>query len=294
MSPQRPPVPANADRLPVLKTHKVYVGGKFPRSESGRFDRALAADGTPIANICRCSRKDVRDAVTAARAAQAGWASRTAYNRGQILYRIAEMLEGRSAQFEALLAAAGATPDEAAAEVQAATDRLVHYAGWTDKVQQVFSAVNPVASSHFNFSILEPVGVVGVLAPESPLLGLVSSIAPAIAGGNTTVVLVTGSQPLPAVTLGEVLNSSDVPGGVVNILTGRRDEMLAPLAAHRDVDALLLCTADRDVVEDAEIEAVHNLKRVLHRRHDDWAEIQSPYEITDLQEVKTTWHPIGS
>ena len=292
MSDRRPA--AAADRLPVLKTHKVYVGGKFPRSESGRFDRALAADGTPIASICRCSRKDVRDAVTAARAAQAGWAARTAYNRGQILYRIAEMLEGRSAQFEALLAAGGATPDEAAAEVQAATDRLVHYAGWTDKFQQVFSAVNPVASSHFNFSILEPVGVVGVLAPESPLLGLVSSIAPAIAGGNTTVVLVTGSQPLPAVTLGEVLNSSDVPGGVVNILTGRRDEMLAPLAAHRDVDALLLCTADRHVVEDAEIEAVHNLKRVLHRGHDDWAEIQSPYEITDLQEVKTTWHPIGS
>ncbi len=292
MSEQRPA--AATDRLPVLKTHKVYVGGKFPRSESGRFDRALAADGTPIANICRCSRKDVRDAVTAARAAQAGWAARTAYNRGQVLYRIAEMLEGRSAQFEALLAAGGATPDEAAAEVQAATDRLVHYAGWTDKVQQVFSAVNPVATSHFNFSILEPMGVVGVLAPESPLLGLVSATAPAIAGGNTTVVLVTGSQPLPATTFGEVLNSSDVPGGVVNILTGRRDEMLAPLAAHRDVDALLLCTADPEVSKSSEIEAVHNLKRVLHRRHDDWAEVQSPYEITDLQEVKTTWHPIGS
>ncbi len=292
MSEQRPA--AATDRLPVLKTHKVYVGGKFPRSESGRFDRALASDGTPVANICRCSRKDVRDAVTAARSAQAGWAARTAYNRGQILYRIAEMLEGRSAQFEALLAAGGTAPGDAAAEVQAATDRLVHYAGWTDKFQQVFSAVNPVASSHFNFSILEPVGVVGVLAPESPLLGLVSSIAPAIAGGNTTVVLVTGSQPLPAVTFGEVLNSSDVPGGVVNILTGRRDEMLAPLAAHRDVDALLLCTADPEVGKSAEIEAVHNLKRVLHRPHDDWAEIQSPYEITDLQEVKTTWHPIGS
>ncbi len=292
MSEQRPA--AATDRLPVLKTHKVYVGGKFPRSESGRFDRALAPDGTPIANICRCSRKDVRDAVTAARAAQAGWAARTAYNRGQVLYRIAEMLEGRSAQFEALLAVGGATPDEAAAEVQAATDRLVHYAGWTDKVQQVFSAVNPVATSHFNFSILEPMGVVGVLAPESPLLGLVSSIAPAIAGGNTTVVLVTGSQPLPATTFGEVLNSSDVPGGVINLLTGRRDEMLAPLAAHRDVDALLLCTADPEVAKAAEIEAVHNLKRVLHRRHDDWAGIQNPYEITDLQEVKTTWHPIGS
>ena len=292
MSEQRPA--AATDRLPVLKTHKVYVGGKFPRSESGRFDRALAPDGTPIANICRCSRKDVRDAVTAARAAQVGWASRTAYNRGQILYRIAEMLEGRSAQFEALLAAGGATPDEAAAEVQAATDRLVHYAGWTDKVQQVFSAVNPVATSHFNFSILEPMGVVGVLAPESPLLGLVSATTPAIAGGNTTVVLVTGSQPLPATTFGEVLNSSDVPGGVFNILTGRRDEMLAPLAAHRDVDALLLCTADPEVAKSAEIEAVHNLKRVAVRTQEDWADMQSPYEITDLQEVKTTWHPIGS
>ena len=286
--------PAAADRLPVLKTHKVYVGGKFPRSESGRFDRALAPDGTPIANVCRCSRKDVRDAVTAARAAQAGWAARTAYNRGQILYRIAEMLEGRSGQFEALLAVGGATPEDAAAEVQAATDRLLHYAGWTDKFQQVFSAVNPVATSHFNFSILEPMGVVGVLAPESPLLGLVSAIAPPIAGGNTTVVLVTGSQPLPATTFGEVLNSSDVPGGVVNILTGRRDEMLAPLAAHRDVDALLLCSSDREIVKAAETEAVHNLKRVAVRRHEDWTNVQSPYEITDLQEVKTTWHPIGS
>ncbi len=282
------------DRLPVLKTHKVYIGGKFPRSESGRFDRALAPDGRPIANICRCSRKDVRDAVTAARQAQAGWAARSAYNRGQILYRIAEMLEGRSAQFEALLTAGGATPESAAAEVQAAVDRLVHYAGWTDKFQQIFSSVNPVATKHFNFSILEPMGVVGVLAPASPLLGLVSATAPAIAGGNTTVVLVTGSQPLPAVTFAEVLNSSDVPGGVVNILTGRRDEMLAPLAAHRDVDGLLLCTSDPEIGKAAEIEAVHNLKRVLHRRHEDWTEIQSPYEITDLQEVKTTWHPIGS
>ena len=294
MSEQRPAAAAAAGRLPVLKTHKVYVGGKFPRSESGRFDRALAPDGTPIANICRCSRKDVRDAVTAARAAQAGWAGRTAYNRGQILYRIAEMLEGRNAQFEALLAAGGTTPDEAAAEVQAAVDRLVHYAGWTDKFQQVFSSVNPVATSHFNFSILEPMGVIGVLAPESPLLGLTSAVAPAIAGGNTTVVLVTGSQPLPATTFGEVLNSSDVPGGVVNILTGRRDEMLAPLAAHRDVDALLLCSPDPDVARSAEIEAVHNLKRVAVRPHEDWTDVQSPYEITDLQEVKTTWHPIGS
>lgn len=294
MSERRPAATAAADRLPVLKTHKVYVGGKFPRSESGRFDRALAPDGTPIANICRCSRKDVRDAVTAARAAQAGWAGRTAYNRGQILYRIAEMLEGRNAQFETLLAAGGAAPDEAAIEVQAAVDRLVHYAGWTDKFQQVFSSVNPVATSHFNFSILEAMGVIGVLAPESPLLGLTSAVAPAIAGGNTIVVLVTGNQPLPATTFGEVLNSSDVPGGVVNILTGRRDEMLAPLAAHRDVDGLLLCSPDPDVARSAEIEAVHNLKRVAVRPHEDWTDVQSPYEITDLQEVKTTWHPIGS
>ena len=288
------PPHSTATRLPVLKTHKVYIGGKFPRSESGRFDRTLGVDGQPIANICRCSRKDVRDAVTAARTAQAGWAARTAYNRGQILYRIAEMLEGRSAQFEALLAAGGAAPEAAAAEVQAAVDRLVHYAGWTDKFQQIFSSVNPVATKHFNFSILEPMGVVGVLAPDSPLLGLVSATAPAIAGGNTAVVLVTGSQPLPAVTFAEVLNSSDVPGGVVNILTGRRDEMLGPLAAHRDVDGLLLCTSDPEIGKAAEIEAVHNLKRVLPRRHEDWTEVQSPYEITDLQEVKTTWHPIGS
>ncbi len=288
------PHAAPAARLPVLKTHKVYIGGRFPRSESGRVDRALAADGTPIANICRCSRKDVRDAVTAARSAQAGWAARTACNRGQILYRIAEMLEGRSGQFETLLAAGGATAAAAAAEVRGAVDRLVHYAGWTDKFQQVFSAINPVATSHFSFSVLEPMGVVGVLAPESPLLGLVSATAPAIAGGNTTVVLVTGSQPLPATTFGEVLDSSDVPGGVVNILTGRRSELLAPLAAHRDVDALLLCTADPEVAALAEAETVHNLKRVAVRPHRDWTDIRSPYEITDLQEVKTTWHPIGS
>jgi len=290
---------AAAARLAVKKTYKLYIAGAFPRSESGRFDPVLDADGSVIANICRSSRKDVRDAVVAARAAQPGWAARTAYNRAQILYRMAEMLEGRAAQFHAELESMGVAAKEARVEVATAIDRLVYYAGWCDKVQQVFSSVNPVASSHFNFSMIEPVGVVTVLAPETPaLLGLVSVTAPVIAGGNTCVALASSGKPLAAITLAEVMHASDLPSGVVNILTGRREELREGLASHMDVDAILVCAGAGGAVDDAvEIEklAIHNLKRVRFERRKDWldASAESPYSILDFQETKTTWHPVG-
>jgi acyl-CoA reductase-like NAD-dependent aldehyde dehydrogenase len=290
---------ARPSRLPVKKTYKMYVGGAFPRSESGRFDQALAPGGEVLANVCRASRKDVRDAVVAARAAQPGWAARSAYNRAQILYRMAEMLEDRAAQFEAELVSMGVAPAGARGEVATAVDRLVYYAGWCDKFQQVFSSVNPVASSHFNFSMLEPMGVVTILAPEiSALLGLVSVVAPVIAGGNTCVALASRAKPLAAVTLAEVMHASDLPGGVVNLLTGRRDELRETLASHMDVDAILVCAGESGAIDDAaEIErlAVHNLKRVRFERRTDWLDgaAESPYSIGDFQETKTTWHPVG-
>ncbi|HEY5719748.1 MAG TPA: aldehyde dehydrogenase family protein, partial [Gammaproteobacteria bacterium] len=221
-----------AGRLGVLKTYKIYVGGKFPRSESGRYYQVVDRDRRTLANICLSSRKDFRDAVVAARTAFKGWSTSSAYLRGQILYRIAEMLEGRRGQFVDELYAQGGTRAAAAAEVDATTDLLVYYAGWADKYQQVFSSVNPVASSHFNFSLREPTGVVSLLAPEdSPLLGLVASLAPIITGGNTCVVLASESRPLAAVSFAEVLHSSDVPAGVVNILTGRQAELLEHFAS---------------------------------------------------------------
>jgi acyl-CoA reductase-like NAD-dependent aldehyde dehydrogenase len=288
-----------ASRLAVKKTYKLYVAGAFPRSESGRYDPAVGPGGETLANVCRASRKDVRDAVVAARAAQPGWAARTAYNRAQILYRMAEMLEGRAAQFEAELESMGAPATEAAAEVAAAVDRLVYYAGWCDKVQQLFSSVNPVASSHFVFSMVEPMGVVTVLAPESSaLLGLVSVVAPVIAGGNTCVALASRSNPLAAITLAEVMHASDLPGGVVNLLTGRRDELRSTLASHMDVDAILVCAGEGGKLDDAaeiEQQAVHNLKRVRIERRTDWLDLgaESPYPVLDFQETKTTWHPVG-
>jgi acyl-CoA reductase-like NAD-dependent aldehyde dehydrogenase len=294
-----PPQPAAAPagrRLAVRKTYKLYVAGAFPRSESGRYDRALGADGAVLANVCRASRKDVRDAVAAARSAQPGWAARSAYNRAQILYRMAEMLEGRAAQLEEELVAMGAPGPEAAAEVSTAVDRLVYYAGWCDKVQQVFSSVNPVSSSHFVFSMLEPVGVVAVLAPEqSALVGLVSVVAPVIAGGNTSVVLASRARPLAAVTLAEAMHASDLPGGVVNVLTGRRDELRETLASHMDVDAILVCGTEGEEAAEIERRAVHNLKRVRVERRVHWldAGAESPYAILDFQETKTTWHPVG-
>ncbi|MCB1842757.1 MAG: aldehyde dehydrogenase family protein [Halioglobus sp.] len=286
-----------AARLPVAKTCKIYIGGKFPRTESGRHYELRDRHGKVIANICRSSRKDFRNAVVAARTAQAGWASASAYLRGQILYRIAEMLEGRRDQFIAELVVQGVAKRPAAREVDTAIDRLVYYAGWADKYQQVFSAVNPVASSHFNFTVLEPTGVVSLLAPgNSGLLGLVSNIAPAIVGGNSCVVLASETLPLNAVSFAEVLHASDVPGGVVNILTGHRSELCGQFASHMDVNAVVYCDADSATARDVQEKAADNIKRVVAREGIDWrkASSASPYLISDTQEIKTTWHPVGS
>jgi acyl-CoA reductase-like NAD-dependent aldehyde dehydrogenase len=284
-------------RVPVAKTYKIYIDGQFPRTESGRYFAMEADDGTVIANICRGSRKDFRNAVVAARKAFSGWSSASAYLRGQILYRIAEMLEGRADQFVAELSAMGVSKRHAKKEVEASIDRLIYYAGWSDKYQQVFSTVNPVSSSHFNFSVLEPTGVVSLLAPDdSGLLGLVSNIAPVIVGGNTVVVLASEQLPLCAVSFAEVLHASDVPAGVVNILTGHRHELTEQFASHMDVNAVIYCDGDTTVAKDIQQRAAENIKRVVDRVDTDWQKdaAQSPYLIRDTQEVKTTWHPIGS
>lgn len=287
----------SAARVPVAKTYKIYIDGKFPRTESGRFFALSDKNGKVLANVCRGSRKDFRNAVVAARNAVAGWSAASAYLRGQILYRIAEMLEGRSEQFASELVLQGVSKRRALAEVAAAIDCLIYYAGWSDKYQQVFSAVNPVSSSHFNFSVLEPTGVVSVLAPaDSGLLGLVSNVAPAIVGGNCCVVLASETLPLSAVSFAEVLHSSDVPAGVVNILTGYRDELTDQFASHMDVNAVVYCDGDADTGKQIQISAAENLKRVVSRVATDWSadKSQSPYLIRETQEVKTTWHPIGS
>lgn len=277
-------------RLNVLKTYKLYIGGKFPRTESGRHYK-LQADGQVIANMCLSSRKDFRNAVVAARAAQPGWAKSSAFLKSQILYRIAEMLEGRASQFASELVQMGADPSEARAEVIAAIDTLVHYAGWADKYTQVFSSVNPVASSHFNFSVPGPTGVVGIVAPEaSGLLGLIFVIAPAIVGGNTAVVLASQTKALTAVTLAEVLHTSDLPGGVVNLLTGERAELLEHFGSHMDVNAVVYCGDEAQDIKALQTAAAENIKRVVLRTGD---ESPSPYLILDTQELKTTWHPIG-
>ncbi|MEO1237427.1 MAG: aldehyde dehydrogenase family protein [Planctomycetota bacterium] len=276
----------------MLKTYKLYIGGKFPRTESGRHYK-LEHGGEVVANLCLASRKDFRNAVVAARAAQPGWAGATAYLRGQILYRIAEMLEGRASQFASELVRTGADPSEARAEVTAAIDCLVHYAGWADKYTQVFSSVNPVASSHFNFSLPGPTGVVGVIAPEdSGLFGLVSVVAPAIVGGNSVVVLASQTKALGAVTLAEVLHTSDLPGGVVNLLTGRRGELLEHFGSHMDVNAVVFSGGDAEEVAALQTAAAENVKRVIVRP-DAASRSPSPYAILDTQELKTTWHPIG-
>ncbi|MCE3283102.1 MAG: aldehyde dehydrogenase, partial [Chitinophagaceae bacterium] len=236
---------SEGQRLEVLKTYKLYIGGQFPRTESGRYYIAKNKKGEQLANVCLSSRKDFRDAVVAARGAQKGWAGKAANNRGQILYRIAEMLEGRRAQFVDELIKQDSTKTQADAEVNLSIDRLIYYAGWCDKYQQIFSSVNPVASSHFNFSVPEPTGVVALIAPqESPLLGLVSVIAPVIAGGNVAIVLASETRPLCAITFAEVINSSDVPGGVVNILTGKPSELATQFASHMDVNAMVFCEDD--------------------------------------------------
>lgn len=282
-------------RLEVLKTYKIYIGGQFPRTESGRYYTATGPKGELLANVCQSSRKDFRDAVGAARGAFGGWAGRAAFNRGQILYRIAEMLEGRKAQFVDELMKQGSTAAHAEAEVNLCVDRLIYYAGWCDKYQQMNSSVNPVASSHFNFSAPEPMGVVAIIAPQkSGLLGLVSTIAPCMAGGNTCVVLASSTLPLCAVTFAEVLNSSDVPGGVVNILTGQVAELAPFFADHMDVNAVIYADGDADIKKMIREKSALNLKRAFLYDKINWSkeEGQSPYHILDLQETKTTWHPI--
>ncbi len=284
-----------SDRLPVRRTAKLFIGGSFPRSESGRTFEVISHDGRPLAHVARASRKDLREAVVAARAAQPGWGASTAYLRGQILYRVAELMEGRRAQFEAELADAGAS--DPARGVSAAIDRWVWYAGWADKLAQVSGGTNPVAGPYFDFTIPEPTGVVGIVAPaEQSLLGLVSRLAPVIVSGNTAVVLASESSPLPAVSLGEVLATSDVPGGVVNILTGDTAELMPWLAGHMDVNAIDITGVPRDLVEEAERLAAENMKRV-HRalEADPFSEAtRSPYEITAFTEFKTVWHPMGA
>jgi acyl-CoA reductase-like NAD-dependent aldehyde dehydrogenase len=282
------------ERIEILKTYKIYIGGKFPRTESGRTFLFNDAKGNPVANVCQCSRKDFRDAVVAARSAFGGWSARAAFNRSQILYRVGEMLEGRKSQFVEELTYGELTQADAKKEVELSIDRIVHYAGWCDKYQQVFGTVNPVASSHFNFSVPEPMGVVVIVCGNSTgLLGLISMVMPAIAGGNSVVVLASEKNPLPAVTLGEVLATSDLPGGVVNILTGYKKELLEHFATHLDVNALVCEDFSIDDLKFAEEKAAGNLKRVYHYKHE-WslADSQSPYFINDLQEIKTTWHPI--
>ena len=282
-------------RLEILKTYKIYIGGKFPRTESGRYYVAENSDKEKLANVCLSSRKDFREAVVAARSACGDWGSRAAFNRGQILYRIAEMLEGRKAQFIDELIKQDTTKEEAENEVLLSIDRLIYYAGWCDKFQQLYSSVNPVASSHFNFSTPEPTGVVSIIAPQaSSLLGLVSVIAPVIAGGNTCIVLASFTKPLCAVTFAEVLNSSDVPGGVVNILTGKVAELASYFADHMDVNALVFCENDADTRKMMQEKASLNIKRVVLYNKINWLTEngQSPYFIMDTQEIKTTWHPI--
>jgi acyl-CoA reductase-like NAD-dependent aldehyde dehydrogenase len=287
---------SKSDRLDVMKTYKIYIDGKFPRTESGRYYTLENSSGKPIANICESSRKDFREAVVAARKAQPGWASKSAYNKGQIIYRIAEMLEGRRDQFINELTDQGSNKAQAEKEVNLSIDRFVYYAGWCDKYQQVFSSVNPVESSHFNFSVPEPMGVISILAPESNgLLGLVSLIIPAIAGGNTVVALASSSKPLCAITFGEVLNSSDVPAGIVNLLTGHKAELLTHFATHMDINALIYCGEQKEEITKAKESASLNVKRVSIYKESELAEekFQNPYRIMDLQEIKTTWHPIG-
>lgn len=285
-----------ANRIAVAKTYKIYIGGKFPRTESGRYFTLEDKNGNVIANLCRGSRKDFRNAVVAARKAQPGWAKASAYLRGQILYRIAEMLEGRREQFMAELELQGSTRKAAEKEVDLSIDRLIYFAGWADKYQQVFSAVNPVSSSHFNFSVLEPTGVVSILAPDdSSLLGFISNIAAAIVGGNTCVVLASESKPLCAVSFAEVLHASDVPGGVVNILTGFRSELTEFFASHMDVNAVVYCDGGKAVAKTVQTLAADNIKHVIARNRVDWSgDADNPYLIRDTQEVKTTWHPIGT
>jgi acyl-CoA reductase-like NAD-dependent aldehyde dehydrogenase len=286
-------------RLEVHKTYKLYIGGNFVRSESGRYTPVRSADGALLDNVCHASRKDFRDAVSAARKAFEGWAEKSAYLRGQILYRAAEMLQNRAAELVKEIArSTGESPNRAEREVSLAIDRLVYFAGWTDKYPQVFGSVNPVATSHFNFSTPEPTGVVVVLAPDAPsLLPLVSLTAPAILSGNAVVVLASETFPLPAVTFAEILATSDLPGGVVNILTAKRSDLLSHIAGHMDVNAVVDGVGEAETAAKLQGGSALNLKRYANHSLSakDWfsAKGEDPYWILDTVEFKTAWHPIG-
>jgi acyl-CoA reductase-like NAD-dependent aldehyde dehydrogenase len=292
------------DRIDVRKTYKLYIGGAFPRSESGRSYAVSSAGGDPIANAVRGSRKDLRDAVRAARKAVQPWADKTAMNRGQVLYRVAELMEGRRDQFVAEVATAeGLREAKARTVVDRAIDRWVWYAGWADKIAQVLGSSNPVAAPYFNFTVPEPTGVVGIVAPEtSSLLGLVSRLAPPLVAGNAVVVLASETRPLPAITLTEVLATSDVPGGVVNVLTGWKKELVPVLAGHVDVDAIDVWGVPADLRTDTELMAADNVKRLARRPAGvtdakfDWLDdraAERPEWIAAYLEMKTVWHPIG-
>jgi acyl-CoA reductase-like NAD-dependent aldehyde dehydrogenase len=293
-----------ADRIDVRKTYKLYIGGAFPRSESGRAYPIVAANGDPLANACRASRKDLRDAVRAARKAAQPWADKTAMNRGQVLYRVAELMEGRRDQYVAEVAAAEGLRDaKARVVVNRAIDRWVWYAGWADKIAQVLGSSNPVAAPYFNFTIPEATGVVGIVAPEtSSLLGLVSRLAPPLVAGNAVVVLASETRPLPAITLTEVLATSDVPGGVVNVLTGWKKELVPVLAGHVDVDAIDVWGVPPDLRTEVELVAADNVKRLARRpagvtdARFDWLDdraAERPEWIAAYLEMKTVWHPVG-
>ena len=284
------PTKDKSPRIPVLKTYKLFIGGQFPRTESGRYYVVAGANGKPMANACLASRKDLRDAVSAARGACSSWQGKTAYNRGQILYRMAEVVETRRVEFEIELCQTGSSKQAAKKEVSACIDTLIHYAGWCDKYQQLFSTVNPVAGAYFNFSVPEPMGVVGIISSlENALLSIIQTMAPVIAGGNTCIILAPMERPLPAIALAEAIATSDVPGGVVNVLTGKGSELVPWLSGHMDVNAIVVGSWDGLERDNLERSATSNLKRIVMQPKNDAV---SPYRILDLQEIKTTWHPI--
>lgn len=281
----------STSRIDVKKTYKMYIDGKFPRTESGRFYALKDKTGNTIANVCRGSRKDLRDAVVSNRKAQGDWNKRSAYNKAQIIYRIAETLEGRKAQFVASMCNEGYPANIALKEVEAAIDLLVYYAGWSDKYIQVFSTVNPVESAHFNFSYPEPTGIATILCPDKGALhGIISHAIPMVVGGNTCTLVVSEHYPLTAIEFAEVIHASDVPGGVINIITGYRKEFVSHAASHMDVNAIVYSDVNAEHKKAIQKNAALNVKRVIDYSKD---KIESPYRILAGQEIKTTWHPIG-
>ena len=282
---------ADAKRLPVNKTYKLYIDGKFPRTESGRYYELKDKNGKTIANICRSSRKDLRESIVSNRKAQPEWSNRSAFNKAQILYRIAETLEGRKAQFISTMHQQGFSAVNAEKEVTDSIDLLIYYAGWADKYIQVFSSVNPVESSHFNFSYPEPMGIAAIIADAgSPLLQMTAAIAPVICGGNTCTIVTAEKYPLTAIEFAEVLHASDVPAGTINILTAIRKELISHASTHMDINAFIYNDLNKDEIKTVQVNAALNVKRAIDfSKHD----VLSPYRIMSCQEIKTTWHPVG-